>query len=270
MRPPETDRGREIFMLKRLAAAAIATTLGAGLAVPTIAQAADDDHRVEELLEALGFDPADFTEEELADLIERVQKLIDEGVIDEDALDELAEMEPDEKDETVDERVDNSMGLTHAMIRYLADKGIETTEGELRDTLIEFLAAEGVDVSAFAEDGDGGSLRKVFVEYLEEVEGIEVEHGRLREALVENGWGPTSEEAVARQLEREDRHAERAERRAEREAEHAERREEREERAAERDERKEEREEEREARVGDKRGGPNADAGAEDDDGTDG
>ncbi|MDG2113208.1 MAG: hypothetical protein P8N02_11420 [Actinomycetota bacterium] len=127
-------------------------------------------------------------------------------MIDETEADRVRDLEPEERDELIQRRANRSQGLAHAMVRFLADEGIDVEAGGVRESLAAFLADSGVELVE-GEDGEI-PLRKLFTEYLA-TKGIDVENGRLREALIDNGYGPTPEEVADRLEELEKRRAER-------------------------------------------------------------
>ncbi|GEM_PF-4746676 len=252
-------------MIKRATAAIAAVALLGGVLAP--GAAAESQDTLDQLLETVGLSQEDLPPELVEEISDKVDELVDDGVIDEEKVDEVAELPEEEREELIRERANHSHGLAHAVVRFLGANGVETETGEIKDALAEFLAdymAENgltlaEDETDEGDDGDGLNLRKIFIMYLEDEGEIEVTQGKLRQALVENGYGPTPEEAEARRAEREERTAERDARRDERRADRAEDRgENRNERA---DERKDRREDRRERRSG---GDGSGDDGVED------
>jgi len=213
--------------MRRLVASGVALAFVGGVLAPSAAAQADDT--MDQLLESVGLSSAELPPELADDISNKVDELVDDGVIDEEKVDEVTELPEEEREELIRDRADQSRGLAHAVVRFLNEQGIETETGGVKDALAEFLAAymeeNGLtlpDDDEDAEGEDGPNLRKIFVMYLADVEDIDVTKGKLREALVDNGYGPTPEEIEERATEREARKAERDARREERKAEHRE------------------------------------------------
>ena len=177
------------------------------------------------LLEAAGLDVEDVPAGVIDQLDVVVEDLIDRDIIEREEVDRIGDLAPAERSTQALDRAAHSHGVAHSLARFLTEQGVEVSgPGGLRAAMHDYLANEGVLDGL--DDADRRQLRQLFVEHLEE-EGIDVEGGRLGEALSEAGYGPTDEERADRAAEREERRQLREERDEARDEERARRQEER-------------------------------------------